>query len=235
VSDLQPVPGRHPRSLRPPGYLACNRVIERLRRFQDLVRHDQRWAHQIEQARPLGQLIPPNLPEHQKHLAIEKELNRIIPLVARDMDRAGISTGITWTTKEEEYDFEKSVPRFFDKKHTADLVSGYFELPKGSRMRGQTFDMLLRSVDQAIGVYEHLRTYAIHRKFNPLHWAAFVLSIPVQVLELAGLDGAEVPSKLVTAYGWALRIVFLGAAALAATYFGIKIPWNAMLQIFKLN
>jgi hypothetical protein len=228
MAEEEPVP-KGPRYL--PGYFRCRRAIDRLERFKDLVRHHQRWAHQIEFARPLSQLIPPVKEQHHEHTIIEVELNKMIPLVSRDLDLVGIQTRVSWNTSDPEFDYDNSREKYVNHEHHRDLIDGYFEMQREEpRMRGQAFDLVLQKADRGIGVYEHLKSAAIHRTFNQIWWLAYLVSIPVRVLDHAGLGGAQADSKLVSAYGWTLRIVFLLILAFGATKLGITIPWREMLK-----
>src|SRR5690242_11774025 len=97
-----------PRAMRfPPGYFACGRVVKDLQKFQDLIRHHRSWAHQIEFARPLKELIPKDTkPEHEQTV-IEREINRLLPLVGQDLFMVGISTHVTWKKLEDAWDYDK--------------------------------------------------------------------------------------------------------------------------------
>ncbi len=48
-----------------PSYFECGRRLEVLRRFQDLVRQNERWAHEIDFARPLADLLPEGTTERR--------------------------------------------------------------------------------------------------------------------------------------------------------------------------
>jgi hypothetical protein len=67
--------------------------------------------------------------------------------------------------------------------------------------------MLLASLDRGIGLYEEWRKSAIYRKFNPLHWVAYLLALPLTILERAGLSIEETHSWLLATYGWFVRIL----------------------------
>ncbi|MGE3278094.1 MAG: hypothetical protein AB7O67_23540 [Vicinamibacterales bacterium] len=173
-----------PKSFRfPPGYFACSRAIERLKKFQDLIRHHKRWAHQIEFARPLDQLIPKGTkPEHQ-HTVIEREINRLLPLVGQDLHMVGVPTGVSWKKLEDAWDYDKP--------------------------------------NQGIGVYDSMQSSARRRKFMPLSWLAYAVSIPVRVLIRAGLVSPfrEGDTKVldwtlgIIQAGWVVAIGWLSKAA----------------------
>ena len=112
-------------TLLPLGYLACRRALERLHRFQDLLRHRERWATEIDLAQPLEKLLPHPLPKDNFQMSqlIDREINRLIPTVHAILQRAEINT--KWIIRSEDPAEEQS----------RDLVYEYFELSQKNKQR----------------------------------------------------------------------------------------------------
>lgn len=182
------------------GYFECNRRIETLKRFQDLVRHRERWAHQIDFARPLEELLPEGTTEVARPEIIEQQISRLQPLVSGFLFQAGIAT--TFTFSQPSFDREKDRV-VMDPAGRYDVIIQYFELPGGDlgRARQEWFEKVMNVLEQGIGVYEARRARALREKFNPLSWLAGILRIPLIVLGRAGLlDTEEGPSVVLRGY-----------------------------------
>ena len=215
-ADHEPRDGERERGPRvlSPGYFACRRAIDRLGRFQDLARHHQGWAHQIDFARPLDQLLPGGYKPAQEPWVIQRELNRLIPAVLFCLQDAGIPTTV--------------IHRHGASEHRSDLIANYFELLRCSS-DAETFDLLIATLDRGIGVCEAAKSNAIYRKLNPMHWVAYLMRLPLTLLELAGLTDKSTPGGIVKAYAWLVRLLVLLILCLAATRLGISIPWDRLL------
>lgn len=214
----------------PPGYFACKTIIKDLQKFQDLVRHHQRRAHQIGFARPLPELIPglkekdPSTPE-----LIKREINRLIPIVRRYLKVAGIEhqIQIRHTQEQREYDFEKNIPKFIAKERQYDLIRDYFEIPHS----GASFDLVMSALDRGIGYYSDRQKWALIEMFNPIFWIAFTLRIPFLVLQFAGI---ETEGKILAGiYGFLIKTIMMLILVLIAAKLGISIPWERLLTINK--
>lgn len=214
-----PARTRKPR-LRRPGYFQCRRILDRLRRFQDLVRHDQRWGSEIAHARPLEQLLPPETKPEHRGTEIDRQIRRLIPLVVRDLKRAGIPTRSTWRIPEERYDHDKR--RMVEKVETLTyhLVGDYFILPRDGY--ATSFTAVIGALDEGIGAYEELKRRGFWELFNPLAWIAHLLYAPTWVLERAGLiDPDEPGSPVLVGYAWLLRVILLIVFALILRKLGL--------------
>jgi hypothetical protein len=230
--DEPPKRAHVPRPRYPPGYFACRRVIARLKRFQDLIRHNQRWGHQVQFARRLDELIPKDTELAKVPWVIESEINKLMPIISWDLRRVGIPTGVRWEDRDDEFEMIGTSPKFKKVRCNADLISDYFELPReGSNAR--FFDMVIAAVDRGIGAYEMLQRHALRRKYNPLDWIAFLLALPILVLERAGIASEETDSKLVTGYAWIIRILIAILLGLTVTKLGTSIPWNVVTGFLK--
>ena len=65
-----------------PGYFRCKRALRYLRKFQDLIRHRERFALDIDLARPLAELLPTGtvFAENDPRLrfAIDREVKQLM-------------------------------------------------------------------------------------------------------------------------------------------------------------
>jgi small basic protein len=214
----------------PPGYFACKRTIAELERFQELLRHHRRWAHQIQFARDLKELIPADTKPEHEHTVIEREMNRLIPLVAQSLELVGITTVVSWTTIEDQWWEGQS--KYAPKEHQQNLILNALHLPD-KEGRATFFDALLGYLDRGIGAYTELKKRAIRRKYNPVAWIAFVMSLPIRVISRAGLESDDSESTIVSAYAWFIRIVVGIILVFMATKLGISIDWKEILSFLK--
>ena len=210
----------------------CRDRIDALQRFADLVRHHQRWAPQMPLARPLDELIPEDTPPAQRHEVIEREIRRLIPSVTRALKAAGVATVFRRQKEEMAFDWDKGAHRPKEIVTTHDVIRDYFNLPKGdSRERVQYFDLVLGAVEEGVGYYQDELNSAIRRRWNPLHWLGWVLSLPIRLLEEAGLKGEEMRSVAATVYTWVVKLGLLLLLGLGAAKLGVSIPWDKLASL----
>lgn len=213
-----------------PGYFECGKILERLHRFQDLVRHHQRRGTQLSLARPLEKLLPSGAPEGYRYEVIEQEINRLVPLVGSALYHAEIWTLISWPTQETEYDGDKLIQKKVDRRF--DLVEDYFQIPRTSD--AAAFNLLMSAIERGIGVYEEYRRRALWDFINPLAWTAFLIRMPLIVLEKAGLYDEDARSYVLRVYGWLIRslMFFFIVFGIAKLGIAIPIPWDKLIGIF---
>ena len=229
AANIQPIQYPHvPFHLRRPGYWRCRQVLRRLHEFQDLVRHRERWAPDIEIARPLEELLPKGTdisPANGFRVIqlIERQINRLIPIVSRNLLRGGINTRIRCRVRNHPQDEWREV----------DLVLGYFErLPDGGQQ--ERYERLMRCLEAGIGVYEERQRGAKRDSLNPVHWLALILRLPITIMESAGLITThEEHSRFVRVYAWLMQVVMLLLLIMLATKLGISIPWGGVLKAVK--
>lgn len=216
-----------PYSLARPGYLRCKKIIERLRLFQDLVRNDWRWGDHIAVARPLETLLPQGTDKSQFPLILEQHINRLVPLVARDLYVAAVETRIRFERTERNYDFEKHIAVFEEKKEIYDVIEHYFDLPRSR----DSFDAVMAAIERGIGIYEGRKAAAISEKYNPVHWLAALVRLPLTVIEDAGIsEDTETHSKFANLYMWALKIILLIILGAIATKLGFS-TWDNIIKL----
>lgn len=212
-----------------PSYFESKTILDRLQRFQDLLRHDQRWAHQISFARPLKELIPELSDDKSidRMWLIDREINRLIPLVRRYLYFACIETVLIFEKKDLEWDFEKSIHKPVELKKERDAITDYFELPHSGS--GKTFDMVMHILERGIGYYLARKEKARRELINPLCWAAFFLRMPLLILHMAGV---ETSNKIISSiYGWVLKVIMFFILILFATKLGISVPWDKVIAL----
>ncbi len=211
--------------LRPPTYFECKRILKRLRRFQGLIAHKEMYAIDMQFAPPIEELLP-NVPKQSSNRYIDREINRLIPLVGSYLYMSGIPTEITaeWTKYDKNME-EKIIERKYD------LVGHYFELlHQGS---GQPHELLRNALEQAIGYYEMRKERAFIELFNPLTWVALVLRAPNYVRDRAGLTNEKTNSTIEKIFFWSMRILFGIILLFIAAKLGISISRDDVLKWIK--
>src|ERR1700719_1324692 len=93
----EPATGNEPLYLRrQPGYFHCRKALKRVKCFQDLIRHKERWAGDLDLAQPLEELIP-NWQANGGGARIELEIEKLQQLVQWDMQYIAVTnTGYLW-------------------------------------------------------------------------------------------------------------------------------------------
>lgn len=224
----EPAPTARPRQQRlTTGYFECTRRIERLKKFQDLIRHKERYAGHLEFARPLEELIG----KHENVLAplvLDREINRLIPIVHSYLLAIGLGLALTLRIPVEDYnDSGQLIHRMTERK--LDLIRSYFDLPHSQ----YTYEKIMGLLDQGIGFYEARSQRAFWELFNPLIWLAWILKTPLFVLEHAGFPNFE--GRVFGAYAWTVRILMLFLiGGLAARVWGIP-SWDAILRLLQME
>jgi hypothetical protein len=225
----RPIPDPPPKRL---GYFEVARRLRELRRFKGLLQHYRRWAPDMQAIAPVETFFDREPlaadPEYQwclgesglptdplaKSKLFQREINRLIPLVARDLDDVGISRLVSWTESEPAEDVDV----------THDLIENCLNHDaSGAGVRaGNLHRQCMAQLEQGIGVYEYLANKAIARWRNPIHWLAAVIRLPLDVLEAAGLSDEGNKSAVLTAYGWVMRFGAFLVLLLVAKKLGIE-------------
>src|SRR5574341_1540963 len=215
----------NPQPVRLPTYFECKRILKRLKRFQGLIAHKEVYANNMQFAPPIEELLP-NVPEQNRHIAIDREINRLIPLVSNYLYIAGIPTGITGEqTKYDKNMEEKIIKREYD------LVENYFELLH--QASGHPHDMLSNSLERAIGYYEVRKERAFIELFNPLTWIALILRAPDYIRYRAGLTNEKTNSITEKMFLWGIKILFGIILLFIAAKLGISISREDIFKFIK--
>src|ERR1035437_6396832 len=137
------------RSGAPPGYFSCKRRIEILKRYQNLVRHRERWADEMRFTPPIEQVIPeisPTTDPLQRHKLIDREISRSAVAVHDILNEIGIPTMIFQKVREPIPSPEGG--RQFREEKT-DIIAGYFQL-QAQRSNQEIFELLMRMLEEGI-------------------------------------------------------------------------------------
>ncbi len=212
-----------------PSYWECNKCLRWLKRFQGLLIHRDNWGLYAQDAPPLDRLLP-GVAEKDKYRAIEREINKLVPLVSSVLDAVEISAAVTHS--QYEHDLAQPGLPLKEVKRTYDLIDEYFELPRGEQSQ-EFFTMIMHTLDRAVGGFEEYRRMSVRRMCNPIWLTAAVVSIPIKVLVRAGVPMEDASSKAVQGIGWLLRLSMLALIALVCTKVGISIPWDKVIAVFK--
>jgi hypothetical protein len=228
TNEVHPHPAH--RLTPPPGYFACRRRIERLRRYLDLIRHRERWGLHIQFARPLEQLIGENVPEAQRHWAVEQAISRLSIPVWHDLDAVGVAT--VYGIMVDSDDIEKRMKQQ-QVRRSFDLIREYFTIPRhGGPGNADIFEQTDRALHEGIGAYEALAARRRWDFFNPLMWCVWVLRAPVFVLHMAGIaSGADAGDKALRFVAWTVGLLMIVILVLLSVKLGVSIPWNVVSRI----
>jgi len=229
MSTIQPIPApERPLFMQPaPGYCATKRILKRIHSFQDLIRHRERWGPDIQIACPIEELIPANIPVPERHQYLDKEILRMMRHVHRDLNYAGVSTGVYhkhWDAVEQK-----------EQRDHYDLVLDYFRLPRQDDAY-KAYETMMSVLEQAIGVYDGRLKQAKWDLFNPVMWVAHVVRLPITVMERAGLASHEKTADMVLGgYARFMKIAMSVILCLIALGLGVRLPWkDLVLRLFDL-
>ncbi len=198
--------------------LYCILTIRKLKRLQDLIRHQNRWAHQMDLARPLRKL---GIAEKDPHRSerIRAAINRLLPTAKEAATSAGVSAGLIVSeqrrgTYPEEYaDVTYSIFDDFEQLLSKDGPSARY------------FDMVLDVLERTIGYYSHKRAAILLGLLNPVRLLGRVLGLPLKVLEYAGVKSHGSTGELILNY----VLKALTAIALAL----LSIRWGAKSELIQ--
>ena len=88
----------------------------------------------------------------------------------------------------------------------------------------------MRVLTQGVGVCEARLSNAKREIFNPVVWAAYVIRLPITVMERAGLVGHEKTQELVLGgYARFMKIMMALIISLSALLIGVKVPWKEIV------
>lgn len=209
----------------PPSYWSCKNRLNILRRYQDIVRHKEGWAHDIEHACPLEELIPEAKSATDRFILFDREINRLTPLVHWALNEVGVLTGIVSIRREPSLGEHGVIEREVTEKH--DIILDYLDL--GHQQR--TYELLMRSLERGIGIYQSRMKIAYRELFNPIVWFAYLIRIPIAVMEHAGISPTE---RLVAGfYSVVIRILMFLVLLFTAIKLGISIPWADLANLIS--
>ena len=158
------------------------------------------------------------------------EIARLLPLVHTYLDWADIPTLVRRTEPDTYHDKETGRLVMGEREvERWDLIEDYFEHAFGEGPSAATFNMLMQTLESGIGVYEAARDAAFRDLLNPLSWIAWLVGLPLTVLERAGLAGEASTSVVGRTYAWIIRVVMVALLILVMAWLGVTIPWDKLL------
>jgi hypothetical protein len=190
--------------------------------MQNLIRLREPWEQNLAQEDPT---IPKQAP--QRRILLDREINRLIPLVVEHLGTAEVNTEVIVQELDQRLDNERIIQRHVDRPY--DLFESYFELEG----RSDTFIFQMQALERGIGVYSARRERAFREMFSPITWLAWAVSLPILVLERAGVPMEDASSSGVQAVAWLLRLGMFVLIALVGTKLGVSIPWDKIGSLLK--
>jgi len=214
VSEDEPKSPKPRVFLPPPGFFSCKRRVEILKRYQNLIRHRERWAPEMEFTTPIEKDIPdikPTTDPYHRMMLIEREISRLVVPVHHMLNQVGICTAVVRTPLDPLAPADDAKP-----SRSYDIIADYFHLQSIGTGQQRNFELLMRMLEQGIGAYQMRQERAFRDLFNPLFWVAMVVRSPIWVLERAGVAHDEQMRTLIVGiYGrliYSLIIILLGLA-----------------------
>jgi hypothetical protein len=207
------------------GLIYCFRTLNQLRKLKDLIRHQWRWAHQIDLARPLGELGIDEKDPHRRELIREK-INHLLPIAMAAAQIANAPTGIT----RKETKLGTYPPEYIDAKY--DIFQHYDFLMSTDKGSAQNFDMFLDALDQLIGYYSECKMRILISWINPLKWIAGILGLPITILRYMGFESNGKWTD--TVYSIFIKAIWALLLAIMSVYFAKKFAiLKTFLELFK--
>ena len=199
----------------PPGYFTIRRMLKRAQRLQDVIRHKERWGNDVDFAEPLEKLFPKYKNEKDKaYMRLDEEIGKLQPVVFYDLTQVmHLNTGVTWKSR---YAKEGEKPKQYD------LILDYFRLPQAENPH-DSYDSVMKILTNGIGMYEARKKRAFWEMFNPIHWIAYIIRLPILVMMRAGFGSQEM---IVGIYGKTIRILLLAILVFLALKYGIEVQWK---------
>ena len=201
-----------------PGYFRTRRILRNLKRFQNLIRHKERWAQDMQFACPIEELIPAAVPMPERFVYLDREILKAMNIVQRGVNYAGVPTGVIhkrWDEIE-----QKDVERHYD------VILDYFRLPRDTKPQ-DAYEAVMNVLEQAIGVYESRLRQARWDFINPIVWLAHLVRLPITVMERAGLVSHDKSAEVILGgYGKFMKFAMSAILVLIALRLGVKMPWR---------
>jgi hypothetical protein len=212
----------------PPGYWKTKKRLNRLVRFRNLVIHRERWGPDLDSALALDELFPgENLKEnaYETLRRVEREITEQMALVFNVLRRCGVQTRVSFSRSNFADNF---LGQSAEKKERVeyDLILDFFNVPRDVNW-SQNMEALLQRLDMGIGIHKTHLPQAKWDLFNPAMWMAYIIRLPITVLERAGMmSHPTTQEKFLTVYAWVVQFATLALILIVAGHYGAKIPWS---------
>lgn len=193
------------------------RHLKRIIRFKNLIIHREQWAAELDSAPTLDELFPgENLQRGTMEAVqrIEQEIRETKMIISYDLRHCGVGTRVTVTTRGEANDY--------------DLIIDYFRMSNDDELdRSQNFEEVMELLDAGVGAHKNRLERAKFEMFSPITWIAYVIRLPITVLERAGLAShPKSQEKFLNVYAWAVQFSMLALILVVLGHYGAKIPWS---------
>jgi len=193
------------------------RHLNRIIRFKNLIIHREQWGPEIESAPTLDELFPgENLQRGTMDAVrrIEQEIREMKLIISYNLRHCGVGTRMTVTTGGETNEY--------------DLLVDYFRMANDNELdRRQRFEEVMELLDAGIGAHKNRLPRAKIEMFSPITWIAYMIRLPITVLERAGLAShPKSQEKFLNAYAWVVQFAMLALILVVAGHYGAKIPWS---------
>jgi hypothetical protein len=194
----------------PFGYFKCRKRISLLNKFQNLIRHRERWPGDLLFAAPLATLIPEGTKPEYEFRIINHEITKLLLPVSFFVHDAGVNTLYTYKKQKLSLPFQLHPEKPEFEVIQVDVIQHYFDIDDRSINRRTIVDIVMRVLDQSIGAYELRKEAAFWELFNPAVWCANLIHLPMWILTRAGFAPSQ---KFYEQFIKALMIIILGAIA----------------------
>jgi hypothetical protein len=161
-------------------------------------------------------------------MLIDREISGLAVAVHRMLYEVGIPTRITRTVRD--LNLSPEGQRQFREQQN-DIISDYFDL-QSDQNHQHIFELIMRTLEEGIGVYEMREERAFWELFNPLFWVAMLVRAPIWILQRAGLAGDEqMRSLIVGIYGKLIYLLLILALGFLVVRQGI-LTWKEVAGFF---
>ncbi len=207
----------------PPGYWRTKLKLARMVRFKNLIIHRERWAGDIDMAPPITELFPGEKVDPNSSVTLQRvnqETKQMMWMVNWDLTYIGVATRVNY--KEDDLVDGAVINKY-------DLIMDYYRLPRSGNAH-VAYQAVIDVLEQGIGLYKGRLKQAKLELFNPIIWAAYLIRIPITVMERAGFGASEKAQEMLV--GWYARFmqILMGLIFLfIAIREGIRVPWKEIM------
>ncbi len=207
----------------PPGYWRTKFKLERMVRFKNLIIHRERWAGDIDMASPIAELFPGESLASNSSVTVQRinqEIKQMMWMVNWDLNYIGVATRVNYKERD---------PVDGEVINKYDLILDYYRLPRNGNPH-IAYQAVIDVLEQGIGLYKGRLKQAKQELFNPINWAAYVIRIPITVMERAGFGASEKSQDMLI--GWYARFmqILMGLIfSFIAIREGIKVQWKEIV------
>ncbi len=207
---------------RPINYLEAATAIKDLKRYLDLVRHCFNYATDINEAKPLKELIS-NYDKKRQYQQLTTEIQKMAGVITHRFYRNGLSSKYNVSTEDPEYDSTGKIKNKREERFV-ELFLNFDTLVKAKYIHRQSlYEYTTGIIETVIGDYDRIRLEERKRWLNPVWIIAQVLRIPISIMEYMGINTNDKRTNnfvfwLVQALVLILLLLLLVKLGLSPTY-----------------